>query len=256
MSDDSNLVVLISPDKSYLMTALIDKMALKRIRTINSRSDIGNISVIKEKINAFLIYANTAMIDEEVLVYVRDKADEEDIPVILIGDDYYIGKIEKIINENFIDNIFRHPINTDGIAGYMVDCINSHKAENKPKILVVDDSAEMLKRLKMWLCEHYQIIMAKSGTMAIKYLTMEKPDLILLDYEMPIINGQKVMEMIRSEKDFASIPIIFLTACGDRDTVMEIAKLKPEGYLLKTQKPTEIINTINAFFAKKKEEKL
>jgi CheY-like chemotaxis protein len=256
MSEGSNLVVLVSSDNSYLMTALMDKMALKRIRTVNSKSEISVISAIKEKIDAFMIYANTAMVDEDILVYLRDKADEEDIPVILIGDDYFIAEIEKIINEHFIDNIFRHPINTDAIASYMVTCIESHRTENKPKILVVDDSADMLKRLKMWLSDNYQIIMAKSGTMAIKYLTMEKPDLILLDYEMPIINGQKVMEMIRSEKDFASIPIIFLTACSDRNTVMEIAKLKPEGYLLKTQKPTEIISTIDAFFAKKKEEKL
>ena len=105
MSEGSNLVVLVSSDNSYLMTALMDKMALKRIRTVNSKSEISAISSIKEKIDAFMIYANTAMVDEDILVYVRDKADEEDIPVILIGDDYFIAEIEKIINEHFIDNI-------------------------------------------------------------------------------------------------------------------------------------------------------
>ena len=256
MIDENGVTLVISPDKSYLIMSLVRKIEQKQIRAVRVDSDIDAISAKKEKVAAFIIYADTEMVSEEVLVYVRDKADEEDIPIILIGDDYFIAKIGETINGHLVDSIYRHPINVDEIAEYMATCVEAHKSVNKPKILVVDDSADMLKRLKLWLSSKYQIVMAKSGTMAIKYLSMEIPDLILLDYEMPIINGQKVLEMIRSEKDFAAIPVIFLTACGDKEAVMQIAKLKPEGYLLKSQKPTEIMSTIDAFFARKKEEKL
>ena len=110
--------------------------------------------------------------------------------------------------------------------------------------------------MKEWLHDKYQVIVAKSGTMAIKYLTMETPDLILLDYEMPIINGRQVFEMIRSEKDFETISIMFLTSCNDKNVVMDIARLKPEGYLLKTMKPERIITEVDAFFAEKRGKQL
>ena len=120
----------------------------------------------------------------------------------------------------------------------------------------VDFCFVSLKKMKEWLHDKYQVIVAKSGTMAIKYLTMETPDLILLDYEMPIINGRQVFEMIRSEKDFETIPIMFLTSCNDKNVVMDIARLKPEGYLLKTMKPERIITEVDAFFAEKRGKQL
>ena len=109
----------------------------------------------------------------------------------------------------------------------------------------------MLKKIKLWLSSKYHVIVAKSGAMAVKYLAMEKPDLILLDYEMPVLNGKQVLEMIRAEEDFRMIPIIFLTACNDKDVIMDIAKLKPEGYLLKTMEPSKIIGEIDSFFNKR-----
>ena len=61
--------------------------------------------------------------------------------------------------------------------------------------------------------------------MAIKYLALNIPDLILLDYEMPIVDGRQFMQMIREDTEFQNIPIIFLTGkkrCTDgygRDVV-------------------------------------
>ena len=87
---------------------------------------------------------------------------------------------------------------------------------------------------------------------AITYLAKNKPDLILLDYEMPVITGAKVLEMIRSEVATASLPVIFLTSKGDKQSVMEVLKLKPEGYLLKTMTPGEILQALEDFFVKRK----
>jgi len=69
---------------------------------------------------------------------------------------------------------------------------------------------------------------------------------------MPVVDGKQVLEMIRTETEFADIPVIFLTSKGDRESVMKVMELKPEGYLLKTMKPADIIKAVNDFFEKQK----
>ena len=120
--------------------------------------------------------------------------------------------------------------------------------QNKKKILVVDDSGTMLRNVKGWLEESYQVTLANSGAMAIKYLSTNRPDLVLLDYEMPIVDGKQVLEMIRSEHDFADIPVMMLTNKGDKETIMQVMALKPQGYLLKSMEPSQIITSIDDFF--------
>ena len=58
--------------------------------------------------------------------------------------------------------------------------------------------------------------------------------------------------MIRSEMEYAKLPVIFLTSKGDRESVMKVMSLKPDGYLLKTMEPAEIVKSVDDFFAKKK----
>ena len=251
-----NLVLLVTTENSYLMVSLIDKMAERRIRTISVDAGIASIFQTKEKANVILVYVDQAPIGDEVLVFLRDRADTGNIPIIFLGDKYNIELAQKTISKEVIDSIFLRPINVDEVAAHVQAIIKARNASVKKKILVVDDSADTLKKIKEWLQDKYQVIVAKSGTMAIKYLTMETPDLILLDYEMPVLNGKQVLEMIRSEKDFESIPIMFLTSCNDRTVVMDIARLKPEGYLLKTMGPEQIIAEVDTFFAEKKAEKI
>ena len=86
--------------------------------------------------------------------------------------------------------------------------------------------------------------------MAIKYLATNRPDLVLLDYEMPVVDGRQVLEMIRTETDFCDVPVIFLTSKNDRESIMKVMELKPEGYLLKSMEPTQIMQEIDDFFAK------
>ncbi len=88
--------------------------------------------------------------------------------------------------------------------------------------------------------------------MAIKYLSTNRPDLVLLDYEMPIVDGKQVLGMIRSESEFSDIPVIFLTSKGDKESVMQVMDLKPDGYLLKTMPPEQIKQSIDTFFQRKK----
>lgn len=125
----------------------------------------------------------------------------------------------------------------------------------KRKLLVVDDSDTVRLAMKGLLQEDYQIIMADSGTSAIRSMTLERPDLVLLDYDMPVCDGAQVLSMIRSEKEFADIPVFFLTGKVDKASVKKVLPLKPEGYLLKSSKPVEIKKNIDHYFERKDKKK-
>ncbi|MBQ7677740.1 MAG: response regulator, partial [Lachnospiraceae bacterium] len=107
----------------------------------------------------------------------------------------------------------------------------------------------MTRTIKNLLSPKYNVYMAGSGMNAITFLAKNSVDLILLDYEMPVVSGAKVLEMIRSEPATAGIPVMFLTGKSDRQTVMEVLALKPAKYLLKSMHPAEWIKEVDDFFA-------
>ena len=136
----------------------------------------------------------------------------------------------------------------DTIKQYLIDEDASWK-EQKKKILVVDDSEFMRSALVQLLGNDYKVLEAGSSISAIQSITMSRPDLVLLDYEMPVCDGRQTLEMIRSEEATANIPVMFLTGRGDRESVKKVMALKPEGYLLKMQPEEEIKRMIDEFFA-------
>ena len=90
--------------------------------------------------------------------------------------------------------------------------------------------------------------MANSGLQAIKWLGKNKVDLILLDHEMPVTSGPQVLEMLRSDSETCNIPVIFLTGKGDKESVMAVVALRPDGYFLKGIQKEELLEKIQEFF--------
>lgn len=249
-------VLILYDAKSLLVTSMTEQLG-KLGHTVNASSlTVKEISSVKEKQDLFLIFCDEDLSDNtEALVYLKDKALEDDTVIYALGDTSEIDLLKKTVPASLIAKTFMRPINIKDVIEASDAFLKDENRTSKKKILVVDDSGAMLRNVKGWLEDRYQIILANSGTMAIKYLSLDKPDLILLDYEMPVLSGKQVLEMIRSELDFADVPVIFLTSKGDKQSVMDVMSLKPEGYLLKTLSPAEIIQTVDDFFARKKIEK-
>ena len=101
------------------------------------------------------------------------------------------------------------------------------------RILVVDDNGTTLRTMKAMLEDTYEVAVAISGAQAMTSIGKKRPDLILLDYEMPICDGKMTLEMIRADDDMKNIPVVFLTAVNDRANIESVLKLKPAGYFLK-----------------------
>ncbi len=246
-------VMIISEVQSYLVLSLKERFEEANYHVIQVKADIGAISRIEEPVSMMILYTDEKMGDMlQELNYIKDKSAEEDISIFAIGDVDELRAVEKMIPKHLIRQEFYRPINVNEVVETIAAFEKKFGRQNKKKILVVDDSGAMLRNVKGWLEEQYQVILANSGAMAIKYLAMNRPDLVLLDYEMPVVDGKQVLEMIRSEHEFADIPVIFLTSKGDRESVMKVMALKPEGYLLKTMEPAQIIKSVNDFFEKQK----
>lgn len=82
--------------------------------------------------------------------------------------------------------------------------------------------------------------------MALKFLETKTPDLIFLDYEMPVENGPEVFRKIKKLESAKDIPIVFLTDVADREKITEFLSLKPNGYLLKPINMERVNDTIKS----------
>lgn len=120
----------------------------------------------------------------------------------------------------------------------------------KKHILVVDDNAVLLRNMRNMLQDKYRVSVATSAAQCMKIIGQDRTDLIILDYEMPVVDGRQTLEMIRAEEDYADIPVIFLTGIADKSHVDAVLDLKPAGYFVKPPMQTKIVNAIEAIFEK------
>ena len=107
----------------------------------------------------------------------------------------------------------------------------------RQRILVVDDMKVNLQMMQDMLGESYDLVLAKSGQQAVAYIEKKKlPDLIILDIDMPGMNGIETARQIRLRTEDKYIPIMFVTSLCDRDTVMRCRNIRPESYIVRPYK--------------------
>lgn len=121
---------------------------------------------------------------------------------------------------------------------------------SKKKILVIDDNTVNLATIEQALKGKYEVVPMISGRRAIKYLYCERVDLILLDVQMPIMNGVETLQEIRKMENGTTVPVIFLTAMKDKDTVIAGSKLGILDYITKPFDDVDLMNRIDAVFKK------
>lgn len=117
------------------------------------------------------------------------------------------------------------------------------------RILVVDDDIMNLRMAEFILSrEGYDVHKEESGMDCLSYLKKHKPDLILLDVQMPVLNGIKTFEIIKENKEMAKIPVIFLTANSEIDTVVEACRLGVADYVKKPFLPEDLVKRVEKVF--------
>lgn len=106
--------------------------------------------------------------------------------------------------------------------------------EVKKQILIVDDDPTYAGMVRTWIKDFYKADILTSGKQVLMFLGKKEVDLILLDYEMPVMDGTQVFKMLRRDPMARDIPVIFLTGVGTADEVKHVLALKPDGYVLKS----------------------
>ena len=104
-----------------------------------------------------------------------------------------LEKLWETLPKQMFTDIFIRPINVVEMVENIKRQMDEYYKMKKRTILAVDDSGVILRNIKTLLEDKYQVIPVNSSEMAIKYLALNIPDLILLDYEMPIVDGRQFM---------------------------------------------------------------
>lgn len=118
------------------------------------------------------------------------------------------------------------------------------------KIMIVDDSPIMLRNIKNILDQKYQVFITTSGKQALSAIPEKEPDLVILDYKMPEMDGRTVFEEMRKDEYMKNIPVIFLTSVSDSKTIQSILRLQPAGYILKPPDQDKVLETIQKILRK------
>ena len=249
-SKSEDCILLVGEETGYMLTSIKEKLNDINLDVIII-GDISEMENITKPISAILIYADELVTrDQKLLVYLKDRSTEEGLPIFTVGNDEDLATIRKVIT--MVQKEFKRPVNVKNMTLDIKTYLEEHDQKKKLKILAVDDSGVILNNIKNWLGDKYQVMLADSGLSAIKCMTLNRPDLILLDYEMPVCDGRQTLAMIRENSEFKDIPVIFLTGKQDKQSILQVMDLKPEGYLLKTMKPVDVVRNIDEFFEKQK----
>ena len=181
------------------------------------------------------------------------------VPVICVGNSQELFSFEQFISlGNF--TTFTKELDEDAFinAIYTLTKISNSTSSDERKfgdetglnlrkrILLIDDNATQLRSIKGMFPEKYEVSMATSAAEALIIIGKKRPDLIFLDYDMPICDGKMTLAMIRNVEETKMTPVVFLTGYGDKAHIQNVMALKPAGYLLKPAKEDQLLT-----FAKK-----
>lgn len=275
-------VMIISTSESFAIKSMEQKLIAVEIsayQVVARTTDIGsNI----DRAGLIVLYLDERMAAmtaslQNMLSYLNDKLYESNKMLIVIAKrkDYEIAL--RYISEDFILQFFDRPMNMEAFVQTIFEYMNEGEKkigddEKKPaedadsaapikrkmtsdmvavrkrRILLVDDDASYLRIIRNWLKDGYEVGVASSALQAIMWLAKNDVDLILLDYKMPVCSGAQMFAMLQNDSQTKSIPVFFLTGNSARDAVMEILKLNPEGYLLKTFDRKALLTRLEEFF--------
>ena len=129
---------------------------------------------------------------------------------------------------------------------------DSQTDEQAPLILVVEDNAPLRSFIIHSLSDTYQVEGVGNGQEALDFVNERQPDLILSDIMMPVMDGKKMCQIVKSQMETSHIPIILLTALGDKEHILEGLEIKADQYLVKPFDVHILKATIRTLIANRK----
>lgn len=247
-------ILLVRNEETFLVNAIKNGLISNRFDVVDSSYTISDLAAKKTGVDLMILYTDQDFEQhKDAMVYIKDLCVEENMTIIIIGDKDAFELVHRFIPKEDIAFEVTRPLDmADLIQKVGTATDEQFEQKRRKSILIVDDDPTYIQMIREWLKDTYRVGMANSGTQAIAWLATNKADLILLDYDMPVLDGPKVMEMLRSESFSSSTPVMFLTGKNDIASVTNVISLKPADYLLKSISKDKLLSTLDVFFKSKK----
>jgi CheY-like chemotaxis protein len=127
----------------------------------------------------------------------------------------------------------------------MFGLFKSKKKSGRPKILIVDDEPDYITAIQCRLeWSHYDVITASDGQEGLEKVMKERPDLVLLDTNMPVMNGHEVLERLKQHEELRNIPVIMVTALCEAQDVAKASSYGVADYVAKPFDFSDLVEKI------------
>ncbi len=127
----------------------------------------------------------------------------------------------------------------------MFGLFKSKKKAERAKVLIVDDEPDYITAIQCRLeWSRYEVITASNGEEGLKKVMSEKPDLVLLDTNMPVMNGHEVLERLKQYTELKNIPVIMVTALCEAQDIAKASSYGVADYVAKPFDFTELVEKI------------
>ena len=156
------------------------------------------------------------------------------VPVVLVTN---LCDRDTVLNSVImgIDGYLVKPVTKETLQKKVLEVYNEQcqEQEERKTVLLVDDDMSYLKQLNSFLQEKYNVIMINSAKLASEYLLKHVPDVVVLDYQMPLFNGVSMMRLIQKNPSGKNIPVIILSGALSREILQECYAYNPVACLAK-----------------------
>ena len=134
----------------------------------------------------------------------------------------------------------------------MFKVFKSNEEATAAKILVVDDEPDCVNiiRCRLEWC-HYKVITAANGDEGLQIAENEKPDLVLLDTDMPVMNGHEMLERMKKHPILKDTPVIMVTALCERQDIVTASVFGIADYVTKPVDFTNLLEKISSILGNK-----
>ncbi len=248
---------IVTAKDSFFVSGLQNKLKESGIDGITVQPSVQAIDAAVSKMDPIIYFMGDEIFKhnmEEFLENLRTMCLDFRRMLILIGDESEYQMAVKFIPKSAIVDWFKRPVDVEKLVDTLQKCYSGKiKVSGKKHILIVDDDTTFMRMMHESLKDYYKINMLTSGKQAMLYLKENRPDLILLDYEMPENNGVEVYTMLKDNKEYKDIPIIFLTGIQNKMSVINAIDLEPEDYILKSVDRNQLVERLEDFFKKQSE---
>ena len=251
MIRDTRNIVLITFQYSVVMSGISNKLKQLgyQVDVVSDNYKALTKDFVSKKA-LFMVYLPNDIMDDsgkrDILSQISELVIKGGCNLVIVGEKQYRDELFRVLPEMKGFGWVDRPIDMDNLSIVIDRATNPLQNEHsKKRILIVDDDASYAKMVKEWLRDIYKVDIVTAGATALSFLLKakegEQADLILLDYEMPVLNGPQVLQMLRNEPTIKDIPVLFLTGMGTKEAVESVMALKPDGYILKSSTSEDLL---------------